>query len=133
MEFKTFGGYLRHLRLARELTLRAFCEENGFDFGNYSKVERGVLSPPRDEARLEPYRRALRLAPDSIEWRELVRLASLSRGEIPQRVLSDKELVGKLPALFRSLEGAEVDEAMLDEVVAMIRREYQPMRGEEQA
>jgi len=96
----------------------------GVEPGNYSKMERGLLPAPKDEAKLEPYRRALSLADDSPEWRELARLSSLSRGEIPHRVLSDKELVGKLPALFRSLEGEAVDEEVLDELVAAIRREY---------
>jgi transcriptional regulator with XRE-family HTH domain len=120
----SFGEYLKKLRLERMLTLRTFCTEVGVEPGNYSKMERGLLPAPKGEAKLEPYRRALSLADDSPEWRELVRLSSLSRGEIPHRVLSDKELVGKLPALFRSLEGEAVDEEVLDELVAAIRREY---------
>ena len=119
-----FGEYLKQLRLDRKLTLRTFCTEVGVEPGNYSKMERGLLPAPKDEAKLEPYRRALCLSHDSSEWRELVRLSSLSRGEIPHRVLSDKDLVGKLPALFRSLEGEPVDEEVLDELVAAIRREY---------
>lgn len=119
-----FGEYLKKLRLERKLTLRSFCTEVGVEPGNYSKMERGLLPAPKDEAKLEPYRKALCLADESHEWRELVRLSSLSRGEIPHRVLSDKELVGKLPALFRSLEGEAVDEEVLNELVAAIRREY---------
>ncbi len=119
-----FGEYLKTLRLERRLTLRTFCIEVGVEPGNYSKMERGLLSAPKGETKLAPYRKALGLTEDSPEWRELVRLSSLSRGEIPNRILSDKELVGKLPALFRSLEGEAVDEKVLDELVAAIRREY---------
>ena len=120
-----FGEYLKKLRLERRLTLRTFCTEVGVEPGNYSKMERGLLPAPKDEAKLEPYRRALCLADDSPEWRELVRLSSLSRGEIPHRVLSDKVLAGKLPALFRLMEGDAVSGgAVLDEMVAATRREF---------
>src|SRR5436305_11422429 len=100
-----FGGYVKQQRLARRLTLRAFCEAAGVDPANYSKLERGLLVPPRDPEKLKPYERALGLAPDSPEAREMRRLAALDRGELPPGVLSDPELVGKLPALFRTLEG----------------------------
>ena len=120
-----FGERLKKLRLDRDLTLRAFCVETGVEPGNYSKMERGLLAAPKSDEKLEPYRLALRLDRDSSEWRELLRLASLSRGEIPHRILSDKELAGKLPALFRSLEGDGIrDEAALDELVAATRREF---------
>lgn len=120
-----FGSTIKRLRLAQGRTLRAFCLEVGVEPGNYSKMERGLMSAPKDDAKLEPYRKALCLDSESSEWRELLRLAALSRGEIPHRVLSDKELVAKLPALFRTLEEDGVrDEAALDELVAATRREF---------
>jgi hypothetical protein len=70
---------------------------------------------PLLRGKLEAYERALGLEKDSFETRELRRLASLSRGELPPTVLADKQLAGKLPALFRTLEGDRVDDALLDE------------------
>lgn len=120
-----FGEYLKNLRLARDLTLRGFCIGAGFEPGNYSKIERGLLQAPRSDEKLEPFRLTLRVDADSPEWRELLRLAALSRGEIPHRILSDKELASKLPMLFRSLEGdASRNDAALDELVAATRREF---------
>ena len=94
------------------------------DPGNYSKVERGRTAPPRDGARLDAWRKALCLQEESPEWREAQRLAALNRGELPPRTLSDEKLMAKLPVLFRTLEGEPVDEALLDELVATLRREY---------
>jgi transcriptional regulator with XRE-family HTH domain len=119
----TFGEFIRNLRLERRVTLRAFCEMVGVDPANYSKLERGLLAPPRDPEKLEIYERALGLAPNSPESREMRRLAALDRGELPPALLTDKELVGKLPALFRTLEGDPVDDRVLDELIATIRRE----------
>ncbi len=119
-----FGDYIKALRLERRLSLRAFAHALGSDPANYSKVERGLLQAPTGPARLEPYRRALGLETSSPEWREAVRLASLSRGELPRSALSDGDLVAKLPALFRTLDGDPVDESRLDELIALIRREH---------
>ena len=120
----SFGEYIKALRLSRRIGLRSFCERIDADPGNYSKLERGRLSPPHDQAKLEPYRKALQLDLHGTEWRELVRLAALDRGEIPPRILDDKQLLAKLPALFRSLEGEPVTENTLEELIATLRREY---------
>jgi transcriptional regulator with XRE-family HTH domain len=118
-----FGEFLKRLRIERRMTLRAFSEAAGVDPANYSKLERGLLAPPRDPDKLAPYERALGLLPDSLESRELRRLAALGRGELPPSLLADQELVGKLPALFRTLEGDPVDDHLLDDLIETIRRE----------
>jgi transcriptional regulator with XRE-family HTH domain len=119
----TFGEFVKTRRLGRRITLRAFCEAVNVDPANYSKIERGISQPPRDMATLDRYKRALNIGTDTEEGRELDRLAALGRGELPRRVLADQELMSKLPAFFRTLEGDPVDDALLDELVETIRRE----------
>jgi transcriptional regulator with XRE-family HTH domain len=114
---------MKERRLQRRQTLRAFCEANNLDPANYSKLERGKLPPPRDPVKLAAYAEALGIEPHTPQWREFHRLASLSRGELPAGVLSDSQLVAKLPALFRTLEGDPVPEEVLDELIATIRQE----------
>jgi transcriptional regulator with XRE-family HTH domain len=121
---ETFGGYLKHLRLERKLSLREFCQRVNVDPSNYSKLERGLLYPPDSRERLEVYERALGMEPDSAEARELTRLAALGRGMIPPSILSDQELARKLPLFFRTLEGEPLNEEKLDEVVEMIREAW---------
>ena len=120
----TFGAYLKHLRLARRLSLREFCLRLEADPSNYSKLERGLLYPPDSEERLVVYEQALGLEADSSQARELRRLAALGRGMIPPAILSDRELAGKLPLFFRTLEGEPLSEEKLDEVVEMIRQAW---------
>src|SRR5689334_20465661 len=91
----TFGEFVRQRRAERRLSLRAFCAAAGVDPANYSKMERGKLPPPRDGAVLNRFRSALGIAAGSPEDREMVRLASLDRGELPPQILSNQELVGK--------------------------------------
>jgi transcriptional regulator with XRE-family HTH domain len=117
-----FGEYLKKLRSDRRITLRSFCEKAGLDPANYSKIERGLLTPPLEESRLASIVKALGCTVEGAEHRELRRLASLDRGQIPPRILSDAEIAGRLPALFRTMEGEPVDEASLKELVDMIQK-----------
>ena len=120
----TFGDFVKVRRTEKRIGLRAFSAALNVDPANFSKIERGKLPPPRDSVTLDRYRRALGIDENSPEHNEMVRLAALDRGEVPPKLLSDKELAGKLPVFFRTLEGDPVDEALLDELIATIRREH---------
>jgi len=122
MGVTSFGGYLKKLRLARRITLREFCEQNKFDPGNYSRIERGLFPAPQRDDLVERYALAFGLERGSDEWIELFDVAAASRGEIPKDLLADDELVGKLPALFRTLRGTPVDPEKLDALIDDIRR-----------
>jgi transcriptional regulator with XRE-family HTH domain len=117
-----FGKHLKRLRMAKGQTLREFCQVNGFDPGNYSRLERGLFLPPQKEELLEKYAAALGLRRGSDEWLEFFDLAAASRGEIPKDLLSDEEVVDKLPVLFRTLRGSAMSPDKLDALVEKIRR-----------
>ena len=92
MVVKTFGEFLKQKRIAQGRTLRAFCHEQGFDHGNYSRMERGVLPPPQKEEKLAEYAEALGIARGSDEWLDLRDLASVALGRIPKDLMSDEAL-----------------------------------------
>jgi transcriptional regulator with XRE-family HTH domain len=118
----TFGAYAKALRQARGLTLRAFCEQHGFDPGNLSRLERGLALPPQDEQKLAEYARALGLAAQSPEWQEFFDRAAAVRGQLPKDLLQDEEVVEKLPLLFRTLRGDPVPSEKLDDLIDKVRR-----------
>ena len=122
MSANLFGKNLKRLRQATNLTLREFCLQNGFDPGNYSRLERGLFQPPKKSALLEKYAHALGLGRGSDEWIEFFDLAAASRGEIPEDLLSDEEVVSKLPVLFRTLRDEKLDSAALEQLVEKVRR-----------
>jgi len=122
MVVKTFGEFLKQKRIAQGRTLRAFCQEQGFDHGNYSRMERGVLPPPQKEEKLAEYAEALGIARGSDEWLDLCDLASVARGRIPKDLMSDEALLGRLPVLFRTIRDSGADSEKLDELVEKIRR-----------
>jgi transcriptional regulator with XRE-family HTH domain len=108
-----FSGLLKRLRAKRGLTLREFCLQNQFDPGNYSRLERGLYPPPQSHEQLEKY---------ADEWLEFFDVAAATRGEIPRDLLTDAELVEKLPVLFRTLRGQPVSPEKLDQLAELIRR-----------
>ena len=116
-----FGAFFKRKRLELGLTLRAFCRENGFDVGNTSKTERGLLSPPKTTAALRSYAEALRLKEESEDWRAFFELAEISAGRIPERIMNDAALVAKLPLVFRTIEGKRLTAEQLQQLAEVIR------------
>jgi len=117
-----FGKFFKERRIAAGMTLRRFCLENAFDPGNMSKLERGRLAPPQGHDILERYARALGIKEGSDDWYRFFDLAAAEAGRIPPELLSDEEVVAKLPILFRTLRGQRVTPEALEELIDKIRR-----------
>jgi len=83
-------------------------------------MERGVLAPPRGVDRLSTYAEAVGLERESSEWLEFFDLASAARGEIPSDLLSDAQVVERLPVMFQAMR--EMDPAKLDKFIDLINR-----------
>jgi transcriptional regulator with XRE-family HTH domain len=120
-EPKGFGEFFKAKRIALGVTLRQFCQKHGLDPGNLSKIERGLLPPPKNRKKLEEYAGYLGLKKGSDDWIEFFDRAAAEAGRIPADILSDEEVVDKLPILFRTLRGQKVPEDKLNELVRKIK------------
>ena len=116
-----FAALLKKLRTQKGLTLREFCVNNGLDPGNYSRLERGHFPPPKNET-LRKYAKALGLEEGADDWIELFDLAAAERGEIPADIMSDEQVVEKLPVLFRTLRAIPLTSEQMDKLVEKARR-----------
>jgi len=119
---RTFGEFFRSMRAKAGLSLREFCLTNGFDPGNMSRLERGLMPAPESRAKLEQYAAALKIKNGSDAWYEFFDLAAAERGRIPEDMLNDEAIVEQLPVLFRTLRGQRVDPKSLDDLVERIRK-----------
>jgi len=117
-----FGNYLKDIRVRSGQTLREFCHKHGYDPGNYSRLERGLYTPPQSQELLEKYACSLGLEEGSEDWLKLFDLAAAGRGQLPRDLLEDKELMEKLPMLFRTLRATPVAEDRLDALAEEIRK-----------
>ena len=89
-----FGEFIKELRVRRRLGLREFCLENGYDPSNWSKIEREVSPPPRDEDMLRIWAKQLGLKQGSEDWLRFFDYAAVDSGRIPDHVLKDEKLRG---------------------------------------
>lgn len=113
-----FGEYIKAARITVRLTLRAFSREIGMDPSNWSKIERGVIPPPANEAQTTKIAEVLNLS--SEQKQELEDLAVVARGELPKE-LDDTALLAKMPAFFRALKGREYTAEDLEKLTEKIK------------
>jgi len=119
---KQFGQYLKALRIQKELSLRNICKKIGYDPSNWSKIERGVISPPSDEKILTKWAGALGLLEASKELHVFIDEAKISQGIIPQDILEQKNAVKYLPAFFRTLRNKKPTKKEIDDLIRLIRK-----------
>ena len=117
-----FGAFFRECRVRQGITLRAFCRQHGFDAANISRLERGQMQPPGSREKLEEYAVALGLEPDTDDWIEFFDRAAASSGRLPADLMSDEELLPKLPLVFRTLRGEKATREQLDALIERIRK-----------
>ena len=120
-----FGTLIKELRAKQRLGLREFCLTHGHDPSNWSKIEREVLSPPRDEDILRKWATQLGLKPGSDDWHKFFDYAAVDAGRIPEHVMQDKELLAKLPVFFRTMSGQKPSREDLEKLIEIIRNANQ--------
>jgi transcriptional regulator with XRE-family HTH domain len=116
---KTFGICFKEKRVNLGLTLRKFCEKHDIDPGNLSKLERGLLPPPKDEL-LKKYASYLKIKQGSNDWYEFFDLASAETGRMPKE-LRENEIVARMPFLFRTIRGKKISKEKLDKLINLIK------------
>lgn len=116
-----FGKILKDLRIKKELSLREICKATNYDPSNWSKIERGVISPPSDEKILRKWAKTLGLLQKSNEFQEFIDDAKIAQGIIPQDILSRKDAVKCMPAFFRTLRNEKPTKEEIDRLIELIR------------
>ena len=118
-----FGEFIKKRRIDKALGLREFCKQIEIDASNWSKVERGVLSPPQDEEKLRNIAQALDIKFGSKQWKEMKDMANIDAGIIPADFLSDKQVLNSLPMFFRTIRSEKPTPEELDKLINIIRKE----------
>ena len=116
-----FGQFIKEERLEKGIGLREFCRRLGLDASNWSKVERGILPPPKDERKLKEIATVLGIHSDSEKWQTLKDQASIDAGIIPKDLLSDEDVLKALPMFFRTVRSEKPTPEELDKLIEKIR------------
>ena len=117
-----FGKFIKERRIHKGLTLREFCKLIEVDASNWSKIERGLLAPPKSDYKLKKIAEILQIPVGSDLWFEMKDRAELEIGTIPKDIRSDKELIGQLPMFFRTIRSEKPSGEELNKLIDMIRK-----------
>jgi len=115
----TFGEFVKDSRVKRGVTLREFCRSMKWDASNWSKIERGILSPPRSRKVLKKIAEALGFSEKSDDWFALFDFAAVSF--IPPELLDDRSVIERLPVFFRTLRGEKPSPEDLEDLINKVR------------
>jgi transcriptional regulator with XRE-family HTH domain len=119
----SFANFIREKRIASGLTLREFCRVNGFDASNWSKVERGLSTPPQSAKVLKNIAFSIKIQEGSQDYKEMFDLAALSA--IPEGLI-ESEILEQLPVFFRTVRGEKPSEEELKILLNKIRSAWTP-------
>ncbi|MBW2595179.1 MAG: helix-turn-helix domain-containing protein [Deltaproteobacteria bacterium] len=118
-----FGEFIKERRIARGITLRKFCQKLDWDASNWSKVERGLLSPPQDEVKLRRIADLIGIKQGSDEWQTTKDLSRLGAQMLPEDIASNKRIVNALPLFFRTVRSDKPTAEELDRLIDLIKKE----------
>jgi len=118
---KKFGRTLKELRIQKGLTLRKASRLADYDPSNWSKIERGKISPPSDERVLKNWAKILGFPSKSSKIQEFIDAAMIAQGIIPQDILSQANAVKYLPAFFRTVRNKKPTKEEIDRLIELIR------------
>jgi len=121
-----FGEFIKKKRLSLNLTLREFCRRIDEDPSNWSKVERGIINPPKKKAKLGKIAKVLKIQKGSHEWNTLVDMAVVEAGTIPDYVMTDKEVLKSLPAFFRTIGSVKPTRKEILELIDRLKKSATP-------
>ena len=118
---KKFGEVLKKLRISRELSLREICKLVDYDASNWSKVERGIISPPSDKKILSRWAKVLGIKSETEEFEDFIDSALVAQGIIPEDILSRTDAFKYLPAVFRTLRNEKPTKEEVDRLIELLR------------
>jgi transcriptional regulator with XRE-family HTH domain len=118
---KKFGALLKSLRIDKNFSLREVCRLVGYDPSNWSKIERGIISPPSDIMVLTKWLKILGINKDNSKYNEFIDNANIAQGIIPEDILSQENSAEYLPAVFRTLRNEKPDKKDIDKLIKLIR------------
>ena len=116
-----FGEILKKLRIQKELTLRKASRLANYDPSNWSKIERGEITPPSDEKILKKWANIIGILKNSKAEQEFIDKAKIAKGIIPQDILSQKDAIKYLPAFFRTVRNKKSTKKELDQLIRLIK------------
>lgn len=117
---ESFGNLIKRLRSDINLSLREFCRDSQQDPSNWSKIERGIIPPPKSKEVLNKITEVLKLTPGTEKYNLVFDLAAISF--IPSGLINNQEILNSLPIFFRTVRGETPTKEELDKLIQIIKK-----------
>ena len=101
-------------------TVREFARKTGLDVAYVSRLENGVILPPKDSAKLAKLASALGITEGTEEWQMFFDLAAVAKNQLPDDLRDDERIASVLPAFYRALRNKEMDEHELEKLLKLL-------------
>ena len=115
-----FGEHLRELLVQSNMTLRELARRTGIDPSNLSKIERGVVYPPKKKETLDKMANAFSLERKS--KRHFFDMAEQVHGLLPDDLKAVKENKA-IPLLLRTIDNRRLSYEQTVELAKLIEKE----------
>lgn len=116
---KKFGSLLNEFRTENNLSIREICKLVSYDPSNWSKIERGLISPPSDDKTLKLWTKALKVKGDGVQ--KFMDDARIAQGIIPDDILNKAEMLELMPAFFRTVRNKKPNKEEIDRLINLIK------------
>ena len=102
-------------------TVREFARETGLDVAYVSRLENGVILPPKDNTKLAKLASALGIAEGTEEWQRFFDLAAVAKNQLPDDLRDDERIASVLPAFYRALRNKAMDDDELKKLLKLLK------------
>ncbi len=115
-----FGKFLRELLINEKMSLRELARRTNIDASNLSKMERGVIYPPKKKKTLSKLANALNLNEEN--KRKLFDYAEQVNGLLPDDLQSIRQNEA-IPLLLRAIDNRKLDYETTKKLVKIVEKE----------
>jgi hypothetical protein len=105
MKQERFSDIFKRYRVKKNPGLTSWCREHSLDQGNHSKLERGIMPPPQNFARLHEYIEIFEIEEFSDDWHNFLNLALIENLKLPLEHKPDRNLAYLISIFFTHLQG----------------------------
>lgn len=118
----TFGDFVRSTRMKNSQTGRDASRKADMLPSNFSKLEHGVLLPPKDAERQRQLADAIGIKPDTPEAQRFFDLAGAATNAVP---LDLADIISKsetIPLLLRTIGNKRLSEKEIEALVELVHQ-----------
>ncbi len=118
-----FGELIRTTRIKNRITARSAAQRIEMLPSNFSKLEHGVLLPPKEDVRLRELASAVGIAPSSEEETQFFDLAAKAQNSI---ALDIRDIISRndaMPLLLRTIGNKRLTRPEIERLIDIVRGE----------